>query len=124
MSLAALAEYVRDQIRTEPFGRQVLPELHNPRQDEGDVSLVPLFRNATMDVSDVDRMRRLCDWHAQGLLPDDPFAEMAGIVSGQAEGDPELAAMVRRLLDNPRITAAALLGAWEAKLRWRQRGSS
>jgi hypothetical protein len=124
MSLAALAQYVRDQIRTEPFGRQVLPELHNPRQDQGDVSLVPLFRNTTLDILDVDRMRRLCDWYAQKLLLDDPFVEMAGILSGQAEGDPELAAMVRRLLDHPRITASALLGAWEAKLRQRQSGSS
>jgi hypothetical protein len=62
-------------------------------------------------------LRRLADWYMDDRLPEDAFLAITSVVSGQGEGDARLAMRLRRLLDNPLITAAALLAAWEAALR-------
>jgi WD40 repeat protein len=46
LSLADLADSVRGRIGRESISRKVMPFLHVPRQDEGDVSRMPLVRNA------------------------------------------------------------------------------
>jgi WD40 repeat protein len=45
LSLVDIANHIRGRIENEPMNRRVKPELHVPRQDSGDVSRLPLFRN-------------------------------------------------------------------------------
>ena len=50
LSLAVLAKHVREQMLREHATQRPMPELHSPRQEGGELSLMPLFRNlATAD---------------------------------------------------------------------------
>jgi hypothetical protein len=61
------------------------------------------------------RSRRLGAWYAAGRIDDDRYGAMVEAVSDQ--GDERLAALLVRLLDNPRTTPEGLIGAWDGAIR-------
>ncbi len=56
------------------------------------------------------RARRLGAWFAEGRIPEGDYPALSAAAAGQ--GDARLAALVARMLDNPQMSAEALMGAW------------
>jgi hypothetical protein len=61
------------------------------------------------------RQRRLGAWYGEGQIPDDIYSKIFAAANGEA--DPNVAALVQRLLDNPETTAPALVAAWKGVAR-------
>lgn len=78
-----------------------------------------IARAGPAETSAQRRLHRLGAWYADGRISESLYLEIAA-AAGET-GNAARAALVQPLLDNPRTTVEALLGAWEGAIRRQRR---
>jgi hypothetical protein len=108
ISLSDLRQHVRQMVRGQ-----------TPQYWAHDAAGDPVIARAAPVESPVQkRLRRLGGWYAGDDIPDAVYVAITNALAGNADAD--LAVRAQRLLDNPDVTAEALVGAWKGLVRQKE----
>ena len=99
LSLIEVGEVVQQRIRTKFGQRGVRPEIHSPRQGEGDVAKIPLFPNPAYTPRKPKALPAGIDDALGNPLADIRAGAIRPLAQLMASGDQELAGLARAALE-------------------------